>query len=42
MCPVNDIPASCEILAAICILRAKNIRAEEIVRQLCAVYGQNT
>jgi hypothetical protein len=41
MCPVTDNPTSCEILAFIRFLRAKNTCAAEIHRELCAVYGQN-
>jgi hypothetical protein len=39
-CPAIDNPASCEI-SAICSLRAKNMCAAEIYRELCAVYGLN-
>jgi hypothetical protein len=41
MCPDTDNPASCEIRAVIRFLRAKNVNAAEIHRELCAVYGQN-
>jgi hypothetical protein len=42
MCPVIDIPTSCEICAVICFLRAKNKSAVELHHELCAVvYGQN-
>jgi hypothetical protein len=36
-----DNSTSCEICSVICFLRAKNISAVEIHRELCAVYGQN-
>jgi hypothetical protein len=41
MCVAIDNPNSCEIRALIRFLRAKNISAAEINRELCAVYGQN-
>jgi hypothetical protein len=41
MCPEIDTSASCEIRAVIRFLRAKNISAAEIHRELCAVYEQN-
>jgi hypothetical protein len=34
MCPMIDNPTSCKI-------RARNMSAAEIHRELCAVYGQN-
>jgi transposase len=41
-CPVIDNTASCEILAVIRFLHAKNMNAAEIHRELCMViYGQN-
>jgi hypothetical protein len=42
MCPAIDNPTICEIRAVMRFLRAKNISAPEIYRELCeAVYGQN-
>jgi hypothetical protein len=42
MCPAIDNPASCEIRTVIRFLRARNMDAAEIHRELCvAVYGQN-
>jgi hypothetical protein len=42
MCPAIDNPTSCEILAIIRFLQAKNLNAAQIHRELCAVvYGQN-
>jgi hypothetical protein len=41
MCPAIDNPTSCEIHAVVHFLHAKNMSAEEIHRELCAVYGQN-
>jgi hypothetical protein len=41
MCPAVDDPSSCEIRAVISFIHAKNMRAAEIHRELCAVYGQN-
>jgi hypothetical protein len=41
MCPAIDDPASCEIRAVIRFLHARNISAEEIHSELCAVYCQN-
>jgi hypothetical protein len=42
MYPANDNSASCEILAIIRFLHAKNMSAVEIRRELCAtVHGQN-
>jgi hypothetical protein len=42
MCPPIDNPATCEIRALIRFLRAKNMSATEIHRELCAaVYGKN-
>jgi transposase len=40
LCPAIDNPASYEIRAVIRFLHAKNMRAAEIHRELCAVYGQ--
>jgi hypothetical protein len=39
VCPAIDNPASCEIRAFIRFLHSKNMSAEEIHRELCAVYG---
>jgi transposase len=39
--PANDNAASCEIRTLIRFLHAKNMSATEIIRELCAVYGQN-
>jgi hypothetical protein len=42
MCPAIDIPASCEIHAAVIrFFHAKNISSAEIYRESCAVYGHN-
>jgi hypothetical protein len=42
VCPAIDNPISCEIVAVIRFLHAKNMNAAEIHRELCAaVYGQN-
>jgi hypothetical protein len=42
MCLSIDSPTSCEILAVIRFLHAKNMSAEEIRRELCtAIYDQN-
>jgi hypothetical protein len=41
MCLVIDNPASCEILAVIRFLLAKNISAVGIHAELCAVYDKN-
>jgi hypothetical protein len=41
MCPAIDNLASCEIRAVVLFLRAKNMNAADIYRELCAVYGQN-
>jgi hypothetical protein len=42
MCPAIKHPSSCKIRAVIRFLRAKNINAAEIDRELCeAVYGQH-
>jgi hypothetical protein len=42
MCPVIDNSTCCEIRAVIPFLHAKNMSAEKIHRELCAmVYGQN-
>jgi hypothetical protein len=41
MCPAIDNPTSCEILAVINVIHAKNMNAMEIHSELCAVYGQN-
>jgi hypothetical protein len=41
MCSAIDNPASCEILAVIHFLHAKNMSAAEICLELRAVYGQN-
>jgi ribosomal protein S24E len=41
MCTAIDNPASCEICFVIRFLHAKNVSAEEIRRELCAIYGQN-
>jgi hypothetical protein len=41
MCPVIDNPGSCEILAVIHFIHAKNMSAGEIHHELCSVYGQN-
>jgi hypothetical protein len=40
MCRAIDNPASYEIRAIIRFLHAKNMRAPEIHRELCVVYGQ--
>jgi hypothetical protein len=41
-CPAIDNPARCEIRAVIHFLRAKNMSAEKIHRELCAAdYDQN-
>jgi hypothetical protein len=41
MCPEIDNPTSCKIRAIIHFLHTKNMSAEEIHRELWAVYGQN-
>jgi hypothetical protein len=41
MCPEIANPASCEILAVIRFLHAKNISAVEMHCELWAIYGQN-
>jgi hypothetical protein len=41
MCPAFDNPANYEIRALIRFLHAKIMRAAEIHRELCPVYGQN-
>jgi hypothetical protein len=41
MCPAIDNPTSYEICAVIRFLRAKNMSASEIHRELTAVCGQN-
>jgi hypothetical protein len=41
MCPAIHNPANCEIRAVIHFLYGKIMRAAEIHRELCAVYGQN-
>jgi transposase len=41
MCHAIDNTASCEFRAVVRSLHFKNIIAEEIHRELCAVYGQN-
>jgi hypothetical protein len=41
MYPAIDNTASCEIRAVISFLRAKNMSAAEIHRELRAAYGQN-
>jgi hypothetical protein len=42
ICPAIDNPTSCEILALIHFLHAKNMSAAEIHHELCVVvYGQN-
>jgi hypothetical protein len=42
MCPATDNLSSCEVGAPVRFLRAKNMRAAEIHRELCAaVCGQN-
>jgi hypothetical protein len=42
MCPATDNPASCKIHAVIHFLKAKNMSAAKIHRELCmVVYGQN-
>ena len=41
MCAAINNPASCEVLAVIRFLLARNNNAAEIHRQLCEVYGPN-
>jgi hypothetical protein len=41
MCLAIDNSASCEIRAIVHFHQARNMNAEEINRELCAVYGQN-
>jgi hypothetical protein len=41
MCSAIDNPASYEIRAVLRFLHAKNMSAEELHRELCAVCGQN-
>jgi hypothetical protein len=41
MCAAIDNLPSCEISAVIRFLRARNMTAAEIHRELCAVYDQN-
>jgi hypothetical protein len=41
MCPAIDNHTSCGIRALTRFLHPKNINAEEIHSELCAVYGQN-
>jgi hypothetical protein len=41
MCPAIDNPASCEILAVIHFIHAKNFSAAEIHHELPVVYGKN-
>jgi hypothetical protein len=40
MCPVTDNSTSYEI-CVICFLHAKNVSSVEILRELCALCGQN-
>jgi hypothetical protein len=41
VCPTIDNPATCEIRAVVRFLHAKNMAAEEINRELYAIYSQN-
>ena len=42
MPPPIENPAGCEILSVIRYLSAKDVKAVEIYRKICEVYGQNT